>query len=428
MSRWEAPAQIATSSYLPGQYNGQKQAFFEDFRLGSRQPVFAQIQSGVDQQLHSSRISATNEAGNHHYIASPPEDVRSRGNSNDSGKSYHGSVYNHHRMSGSSFAPSTSGTNSDVASFDDFSARTPAAFNPDYALYSNSNRLLPASQLPTNASPMRIANNVCELARTRSMPSRPYPPSSQRHSPTTLRSMPEVQIPYAATPMAFGPTAALGNQYAFNPLEYQSYQLAQPSSTTAAFPHNGHVLSSNAAADGNRTQLPQPAPIPSNVFTLEGNDQHVNRSTSKASTSQPPDFFGTINVDKIDEAPPPDPTCPADIDATPIHQEGRYPADLYTPRYVRGAGERREGYCFICQRWLVLKNSAYWYDKLFTHGISEPGRFFAEPLQLRRAEKSALEWEAFCGECREWIAINSKKKGTSWFRHAHQVSGDGWIE
>jgi len=34
-------------------------------------------------------------------------------------------------------------------------------------------------------------------------------------------------------------------------------------------------------------------------------------------------------------------------------------------------------------------------------------------------------WEGLCGSCNEWVAlVSSKKKGTTWFRHAYKVSRD----
>jgi hypothetical protein len=100
---------------------------------------------------------------------------------------------------------------------------------------------------------------------------------------------------------------------------------------------------------------------------------------------------------------------------------------LYTPKWVRGHGNKREGWCGICKpgRWLVLKNSAYWYDKSFSHGISAAtGSPFQEPLETRRMDGNPDVWEGLCSSCNEWIAlVSSKKKGTTWFRHAYKVRG-----
>jgi hypothetical protein len=117
---------------------------------------------------------------------------------------------------------------------------------------------------------------------------------------------------------------------------------------------------------------------------------------------------------------------PEDPDLEPRIQELRFDGDLYTPKYVRGHGNKREGWCGICKpgRWLVLKNSAFWYDKSFTHGISAAyGTPFEGPKDTRKMAGNPDVWEGLCGSCGEWIAlISSKKKGTTWFRHAYKVS------
>jgi hypothetical protein len=116
---------------------------------------------------------------------------------------------------------------------------------------------------------------------------------------------------------------------------------------------------------------------------------------------------------------------PSDPDLVPHEQELRFDGDLYTPRWVRGHGNKREGWCGICKpgRWLVLKNSAFWYDKSFTHGISAAtGSPFQEPQETRRMDGNPDVWEGLCGSCNEWVAlVSSKKKGTTWFRHAYKV-------
>ena len=71
----------------------------------------------------------------------------------------------------------------------------------------------------------------------------------------------------------------------------------------------------------------------------------------------------------------------------------------------------------------MLKNSAFWYDKSFTHGVSAAtGAAFQGPQETRRTEGNLDVWEGLCGSCGEWIAlVSSKKKGTTWFRHAYKV-------
>jgi hypothetical protein len=136
-----------------------------------------------------------------------------------------------------------------------------------------------------------------------------------------------------------------------------------------------------------------------------------------------PDLFGRLSQDAL--LPPDADMHPEDTDMTPIEQETRFDGDLYTPRFVRGHGNKREGWCGLCPggRWLVLKNSAFWYDKSFSHGISAAtGMPFEGPRETRRMAGNPDVWEGLCGSCDDWIAlISSKKKGTTWFRHAYKV-------
>ena len=139
--------------------------------------------------------------------------------------------------------------------------------------------------------------------------------------------------------------------------------------------------------------------------------------------SDPPDLFGSLQAEQIQ--PPPEDLNPLDPDLVPHEQDLRFEGDLYTPRWVRGQGNKREGWCGICKpgRWLVLKNSAFWYDKSFSHGISAAnGTPFQGPQANRRLDGNPDIWEGYCGSCNDWIAlVSSKKKGTTWFRHAYKV-------
>ena len=143
-----------------------------------------------------------------------------------------------------------------------------------------------------------------------------------------------------------------------------------------------------------------------------------------AGSSEPPNLFGPLNEAPL--SPPPEDFNCENEDDVPRVQDLRFEGDLYTPKYVRGHGNKREGWCGICKpgRWLVLKNSAFWYDKSFTHGISAAtGAAFESPRETRRMKSNPDVWEGLCHSCGEWIAlISSKKKGTTWFRHAYKVS------
>ncbi|KAJ4148641.1 hypothetical protein LMH87_003102 [Akanthomyces muscarius] len=122
--------------------------------------------------------------------------------------------------------------------------------------------------------------------------------------------------------------------------------------------------------------------------------------------------------------PPPEDLKPSDPDLIPHKQEPRFEGDMHTPKWVRGHGEKREGWCGLCKpgRWLVLKTSAYWYHKAFTHGISAAtGAPFQGPLDKRRIDGKMDVWEGLCGNCNTWIRLfGRKKKGTAWFRHTYK--------
>ncbi|KAL6870066.1 hypothetical protein ACO1O0_001401 [Amphichorda felina] len=155
---------------------------------------------------------------------------------------------------------------------------------------------------------------------------------------------------------------------------------------------------------------------------LQGNADAHALHRRYAELSDPPDLFGCLSEEQ--SSPPEEDMNPTDPEMTPREQDLRFEGDLYTPRWVRGHGHKREGWCGICKpgRWLVLKNSAYWYDKSFSHGISAAtGAPFQEPLDTRRMDGNPDVWEGLCGSCNDWIAlVSSKKKGTTWFRHAYK--------
>ncbi|KAL8980385.1 MAG: hypothetical protein Q9205_004513 [Flavoplaca limonia] len=157
-----------------------------------------------------------------------------------------------------------------------------------------------------------------------------------------------------------------------------------------------------------------------NVLHSHGSENHHCEHHFAGATS-PPDLFGPLS-EEPSSPPPEDFDC--DESQMPRAQDLRFEGDMYTPRYVRGHGNKREGWCGTCKpgRWLVLKNSAFWYDKSFSHGISAAtGAPFEGPRQTRRMKGNPDVWEGLCGSCNDWIAlISSKKKGTTWFRHAYK--------
>ena len=167
---------------------------------------------------------------------------------------------------------------------------------------------------------------------------------------------------------------------------------------------------------------PPPVILPSTGVNHDQGHSH-GRPHGHPDNSDEPDLFGALSEEQ--SVPSAEDMKPEDPDMEPSEQELRFEGDLYTPRFVRGHGNKREGYCGLCKpgRWLVLKNSAFWYDKSFTHGISAAtGLPFDAPKETRRMSGNPDVWEGLCGTCDEWIAlISNKKKGTTWFRHAYKV-------
>ncbi|KAI9595265.1 hypothetical protein BDF19DRAFT_334738, partial [Syncephalis fuscata] len=107
----------------------------------------------------------------------------------------------------------------------------------------------------------------------------------------------------------------------------------------------------------------------------------------------------------------------------PRRQRPRFPGDMYTPSWVRYAGQSKEGCCEDCKpnKWLQLKNSAYWYHKQFYHGISSvSGRPFIAPLETRVRDRDMIE--GLCHQCRAWVPVASHRRRNCvlWYRHAHK--------
>jgi hypothetical protein len=189
--------------------------------------------------------------------------------------------------------------------------------------------------------------------------------------------------------------------------------------------YSSRMLPGTPAIMFNGTFPDPPRPLPSqSLFPLLPSDRLHAFGGHFADMSDPPDLFASLHDPPSD--PPEEDMNATDPDMVPHEQELRFPGDLYTPRWVRGHGNKREGWCGLCKpgRWLVLKNSAYWYDKSFTHGVcAQTGAAFAAPEATRRVEGNADAWEGLCGQCGEWLSlVSSKKKGpTTWFRHVAKV-------
>jgi hypothetical protein len=219
------------------------------------------------------------------------------------------------------------------------------------------------------------------------------------------------------------------------PLSFGILQAAQQHpylySNAPAFQRNSMLLPTQLPSHAfhpeahHHHQFENPPPLLSHGLfrMLQSNADPHSLHSHYTDLSDPPDLYASLHEEQI--PPPPEDMNPTDQDLIPHEQDLRFEGDLYTPRWVRGHGNKREGWCGICKpgRWLVLKNSAFWYDKSFTHGISAAtGSPFQEPQETRRMDGNPDVWEGLCGSCNEWIAlVSSKKKGTTWFRHAYKV-------
>ncbi|KAL8673368.1 MAG: hypothetical protein Q9168_002215 [Polycauliona sp. 1 TL-2023] len=215
------------------------------------------------------------------------------------------------------------------------------------------------------------------------------------------------------------PLTATHNMVAFAENDFETYMQSNPIFTAEL---NIGPTAAGLASFG-VDMFGEAAPASSdavNVLQSNGSDQHHCEHHFAGATS-PPDLFGPLS-EEPSSPPPEDFDC--DESQMPRAQDLRFEGDMYTPRYVRGHGNKREGWCGTCKpgRWLVLKNSAFWYDKSFSHGISAAtGSPFEGPRETRRMKGNPDVWEGLCGSCNDWIAlISSKKKGTTWFRHAYK--------
>ncbi|CEJ81978.1 hypothetical protein VHEMI02074 [[Torrubiella] hemipterigena] len=366
--------------------------------------------------------------------------------------------HDNNRRPASSMTVSTCGPISDLpSSFEEFAANMSdqPGFSDYPGLTSNRTSVMSSSQISPTSSPRTSIQaqprheQVRSHSRTGRMSSSPRPSSrvspysldshrgaSSRWSTPTHSSVRSSPYSYASASDVSPANQRLSLQPSSMPLSnYASsnFPMHRPQVYTA-----GSLLSQTQpilaapplmSSMGSQPLLPEPSRLPQAptlashglLRMLQSNDTYSLRS-HYADFADPPDLFASLHEEPC--KPPPEDMNPSDPDMVPYEQEVRFEGDLYTPMLVRGHGNKREGWCGMCKpgRWLVLKNSAYWYDKSFTHGISAAtGQPFQEPLDKRRMDGNPDVWEGLCGSCNEWIAlVSSKKKGTTWFRHAYK--------
>ncbi|KAH8894792.1 hypothetical protein GQ53DRAFT_762206 [Thozetella sp. PMI_491] len=403
---------------------------------------------GLDSEMNIGQAYTTDEA-------IPILDLRYSGPPVDGeSMTFDSSSLNPRRMSGSSFTMSTSGGLSDMPSYEDFSAALSDApsFASDYPPPSNRNSLMSSTQLSPVASPRMTPQSRSELVRTQSRGrASPSPRPGMRSAPYSMdggRNKRWSTGSYGTTPNrrpspfvfhpheAFNPHARMSSRHSSPTIQHQQLPLNFGNLQAAQHPYmmggpppfrNSMLLPSQLPSHGfhpEHHQFDQPPPLLSHGLfrMLQSNADPHSLHSHYTDLSDPPDLYASLHEEQV--PPPPEDMNPSDPDLVPHEQELRFEGDLYTPRWVRGHGNKREGWCGICKpgRWLVLKNSAFWYDKSFTHGISAAtGNPFQEPQETRRMDGNPDVWEGLCGSCNEWIAlVSSKKKGTTWFRHAYK--------
>jgi hypothetical protein len=334
------------------------------------------------------------------------------------------------RMSESSFSMSSNGPLADVPTFEELGS-TDITFHQDYEWASL--EAPPQSLMSPMPSPRPATHESLIRSNSRS---RASPIPNLRASPYTLESSRNKRWSTGMYPSQTPPRPYQLNRYSSfygSPLNPQSAMspfdnVTNIQTQNLLYPHNaqfhqgGHTLFSSP--DQQFPDVPRPLPSQGLFRLLQSNaDRLTGCSSHFADLSDPPDLYSSLHEEPSN--PPEEDMNPSDPDLVPHEQDLRFQGDLYTPRWVRGHGNKREGWCGLCKpgRWLVLKNSAFWYDKSFTHGVSAAtGAAFQGPQDTRRTEGNLDVWEGLCGSCGDWIAlVSSKKKGTTWFRHAYKV-------
>ncbi|KAF3006758.1 hypothetical protein E8E13_009983 [Curvularia kusanoi] len=349
----------------------------------------------------------------------------------------------HRRLSESSFSMSSTGGGMfpDVSSYEDIGSTEAVSYASECdgwnTVESAGNHLMSPLASPRKSQYDNIARTGSRARMS------PAPHNSVRSSPYTLESnrfkrWSTGQAP-TSTPANPRPVSQVADHfvpYGPRPNPHHSMPVYPPSpmANFGMAPQNvlfsqAHQLHSNGPPlfpgreQPFHLEVPRPVPSQGLFRLLQSNvDRHGGCASHFADLSDPPDLYSSLHEEPSN--PPESDMNPSDPDLVPHEQDLRFNGDLYTPRWVRGHGNKREGWCGLCKpgRWLVLKNSAFWYDKSFTHGVSAAtGAAFQGPQETRRTEGNLDVWEGLCGSCGEWIAlVSSKKKGTTWFRHAYK--------
>ncbi|GAA6033584.1 hypothetical protein JCM8097_001469 [Rhodosporidiobolus ruineniae] len=182
-----------------------------------------------------------------------------------------------------------------------------------------------------------------------------------------------------------------------------------------------------AAVPAAMVDHPSPSPSTSSTFL----PPNISAATADEAPSSPIDNQPPL---PITSGPSPSdfPVHPDDAAApTPYRQKTRFRRDLFTPTWVRGKGEEKEGWCELCavaeeqggardgkSKWYKLRSAAYWFHRSFFHGInSADGRPYPLPLAVRpvpATDGGIGGLEGLCGRCHEWTYFESASASSPW--------------
>lgn len=97
------------------------------------------------------------------------------------------------------------------------------------------------------------------------------------------------------------------------------------------------------------------SPRSSSLWDIDGNASH-----EASNYTVPADLVPSPPTKLLD--PPPEDMDPSDKAMIPQKRNLKDPNHLYMPRWIRGDGKQREGWCGACRpgKWLSLKRSTYW--------------------------------------------------------------------
>ena len=313
------------------------------------------------------------------------------------------------RMSGSSFSMSTVG---DFSSIEDLPpSETVSHFSDWESSFDPASTWMSPGASPRHSQAQldhsrRGSRSRASPAAQHSVRASPYHMGSDRSKRWTIgTSVPSSNLSHSLA------VNQLHDRFPGNPVRgvphhsVSSYNLNgahghQPQTQNVYYPPSGLPHTSNGMFFSPAEMQPYqvtPRPLPSQgLFRMlhSNSEGHGHPFVSTSESSTPPDLYSSLS--ETPEDPPEEDMHPSDPDLVPHEQDLRFTGDLYTPKWVRGHGNKREGWCGLCKpgRWLVLKNSAFWYDKSFTHGVSAAtGAAFQGPQETRRTEGNADVWE-----------------------------------